>query len=109
MLQAALDGIQRVSRDNARTPVQWSNCENAGFTTGKPWISVNPNYKEGINVEDEQKDPESVLAFWQKALKMRKEYSTLFTHGDFDVVEDGADGKTIFCFCERIQRREAHS
>ncbi len=62
----------RASRDNARTPVQWSAGENAGFTTGKPWFSINPNYKE-INVESEETDPDSILNFYRKAVRLRKE------------------------------------
>ncbi len=61
----------RASRDNARTPVQWSREENAGFTTGKPWFTVNPNYLE-INVEDSEANPDSVLHFYRKAIALRK-------------------------------------
>ena len=59
------------SRDSARTPVQWTAGENAGFTTGKPWFYVNPNYRE-VNVEAEEKDPDSLLNFYKKAIALRK-------------------------------------
>ena len=64
------------SRDSARTPVQWSSEENAGFTTGKPWFYVNENYKT-INVADQDKDEKSVLNFYRDAIKLRKELSSV--------------------------------
>ena len=62
----------RASRDNARTPVQWDATENAGFTTGKPWFTVNPNYRE-INGAAAEADPDSLLHFYRKAIQLRKE------------------------------------
>jgi oligo-1,6-glucosidase len=64
--------IRRATRDSARTPVQWSAEKNAGFTKGEPWFTVNPNYTE-INVEKEEADEHSLLNFYRKALKLRKE------------------------------------
>ncbi len=69
------------SRDSARTPVQWSAEENAGFTTGTPWFYVNENYKE-INVADQEKDENSVLNFYRYAIKLRKELSSV-RHGNY--------------------------
>ena len=69
------------SRDSARTPVQWSAEKHAGFTTGEPWFYVNENYKE-INVADQESDPESVLNFYRKAIKLRKTLSAV-RHGDY--------------------------
>ncbi len=66
--------LWRSSRDNARTPVQWSGAENAGFTTGKPWMSVNPNYVH-INAAQQEEDPDSVLNFYRKAIALRKKLS----------------------------------
>ncbi len=60
------------SRDNARTPVQWDDSEQAGFTSGTPWIPVNPNYKE-INAKAETKDPDSVFHYYKKLIALRKE------------------------------------
>lgn len=60
------------TRDNSRTPVQWNSTENAGFTTGKPWFYVNPNYKE-INVESQENDPDSVLNHYRALIKFKKE------------------------------------
>ncbi len=69
----ALKLANYASRDNARTPVQWSAEKNAGFTTAeKPWFKLNDNYKE-INVEAAEKDPNSVLNYYRKLLKFRKE------------------------------------
>ena len=62
----------KVSRENARTPVQWSSDENAGFTTGKPWFNINENYNS-INVQSEDKDPDSVLNFYRSLIAFRKE------------------------------------
>ena len=69
--EEALDACIRYSRDNARTPMQWSHEKEAGFTTGKPWLKVNPNYT-GINVEDQLKDEDSVLHFYKKLIALRK-------------------------------------
>lgn len=72
------------SRDNARTPMQWDNSKNAGFTTGTPWLKVNPNY-QSINVKDQLADETSVLAYYKKLLSLRKseEYKEVFTYGTF--------------------------
>ena len=69
--EEALDACIRYSRDNARTPMQWSHEKEAGFTTGKPWLKVNPNYME-INVEDQLNDEDSVLHFYKKLIALRK-------------------------------------
>ncbi|HHZ18557.1 MAG TPA: alpha-glucosidase [Acholeplasmataceae bacterium] len=63
--------IKYMSRDNARTPMQWSGAENAGFTTGKPWIGINSNYPE-INVEKDLGDPGSILNYYRKIFAIRK-------------------------------------
>ena len=71
--------LWRSSRDSARTPVQWDDNENAGFTTGTPWFYVNENYKE-INVAKQDADPDSILNFYRKAVKLRKSLSCV-RHG----------------------------
>lgn len=80
----ALDACFRYSRDNARTPMQWSCEKEAGFTTGKPWLKVNRNYTE-INVEDQLKDEDSVLHFYKKLIALRKSeaYREILTYGRF--------------------------
>lgn len=90
------------SRDNARTPVQWSSADNAGFTTAeKPWFYINENYWK-INVEDQEEDPNSLLNFYRKLIKFRKK---------FQVVRDGiykehyAESSKIYCY-ERVLGNE---
>lgn len=80
--EAALKAVARHSRDNARTPMQWTGGENAGFTAGTPWLRVNPNYTS-INVEDERKDPDSVLHFYRQLIALRKnpEYKETVVYG----------------------------
>ena len=70
------------SRDNARTPMQWDDGENAGFTEKEPWIGVNPNYRE-INAAAQMADPDSVFRFYQRLVALRKEYP-VFVDGRFD-------------------------
>lgn len=65
--------VQKSSRDSARTPMQWTGGRNAGFSTGVPWFFVNDNYKQ-INVEEQEKDEDSLLNFYRKLLKFRKEH-----------------------------------
>lgn len=79
--QKRLQRLWYGSRDSARTPVQWSAEENAGFTTGKPWFYVNENYRE-INVAAQEEDPDSVLNFYRKAIALRKELSCV-RFGDY--------------------------
>ena len=82
--EEALRIVNRYSRDNARTPVQWDSSKNAGFTTGTPWLPLNPNYKK-INVAEQEKDPESVLSYYKKLTALRKnpEYKETMVYGDF--------------------------
>ena len=70
------DAIRRKGRDNARTPMQWSTAPNAGFTTGEPWLTVNPNYRE-INAEDQIGREDSVFACYQTLIRLRKELPVL--------------------------------
>ena len=69
-----LEAMWRSSRDSARTPVQWDDSENAGFTTGTPWFYVNQNYKQ-INVAQQEADPDSILNFYREAIALRKKLS----------------------------------
>ena len=81
----ALYMCYRISRDNARTPMQWNSSKNAGFTDGKPWLKVNQNYTD-INVENQLENENSVLRYYQKLIALRKseEYSDIFTNGHFE-------------------------
>ena len=82
--EEALKAVGAFSRDNARTPMQWDSSENAGFTAGKPWIRLNPNYKT-INAAQQEKDPDSVLSFYKKLTALRKqdEYKDTIVYGAF--------------------------
>lgn len=73
--------LQYMSRDNARTPMQWDESENAGFTTGRPWIEVNPNYKE-INVEKALKDENSIFQYYKKIISLRKKHE-IIVYGNY--------------------------
>ena len=75
-VERRLERIHVSTRDSARTPVQWTDGKNAGFTTGKPWFYVNPNYSF-INAEAEDKDPHSILNFYRRCLALRKHSRTL--------------------------------
>ena len=80
--EEAMDICYKHSRDNGRTPMQWSGEKNAGFTTGKPWLKVNPLYKH-CNVAAQLEDENSVLSYYKKVIALRKhsEYSDLFVYG----------------------------
>lgn len=82
--EQALAACEKMSRDNARTPMQWDSSPNAGFTTGTPWLKVNDNYPE-INVAAQENDPDSVLNHYRRLTALRKspEYRQLFTYGEF--------------------------
>ena len=79
-------------RDNARTPMQWKDVPQAGFTSGTPWLKVNDNYPV-INVEKEEGQPDSVLHYYRKLIALRKsgEYRELFTYGKFEPAYENAD------------------
>lgn len=76
--------IRRKGRDNARTPMQWSAGEKAGFTDGEPWMPVNPNYTR-INAEAEEGDSDSVLAFYKALIRIRREHPVVID-GDFTLL-----------------------
>ena len=82
-VEDALHMIEKYGRDNARTPFQWDSSENAGFTTGTPWLRVNPNYTE-INLADEKGDEGSVYNYYRSLIRLRKseEYAETLVHGD---------------------------
>lgn len=103
----ALKAVTRCSRDNARTPMQWTSEENAGFTTGEPWLKVNSNY-ERINAEDQMKRQDSVFSFYKELIRLRKDerYKDCIVYGkQIPVLEDvdnlmafyrQSDEKTLF-------------
>ena len=90
--EEALTVCGRMSRDNARTPMQWNSGEHAGFTTGTPWLKVNSNYTE-INVEKQEEDADSVLNYYRRLVAVRKapEYREVFTYGAFEPEYEDTD------------------
>jgi len=94
----ALEVVHARSRDNARTPMQWDSGEQAGFTTGTPWIKVNPNYKE-INVAHALADPNSVFYYYQKLIKLRKE-NPVVVYGSYEVLL--ASDEEIYAFIRTV-------
>ena len=82
--EEVMRSIYARSRDNARTPMQWTAGENAGFTTGTPWVTINPNYRQ-INAEAALEDPDSVFYCYQKLIALRKQYS-VFRDGSFTLL-----------------------
>lgn len=87
--QSLIHAINVKGRDNARTPIQWDNKKNAGFTTGTPWLHVNPNYHQ-INVEAALKDPNSIFYTYQKLIKLRHN-NPIVVDGDFELVKGTGD------------------
>ena len=95
------------SRDNARTPMQWDDSKNAGFTTGTPWIAVNPNYTK-INAKEQVTRENSVFNYYKKLISLRKEYE-IIVYGDYNlllpedsdlfVYERSLDGKKLLVVC----------
>lgn len=93
-----LQGQKISARDNGRTPFQWNNTTNAGFTTGTPWLKVNPNYKE-VNVAAEEKDPNSILNYFRKAVKLRKALPEL-VYGKYDLV--GKNNEQVYAYTRTL-------
>ena len=86
--------LRNKSRDNARTPMQWDENDEAGFTTGVPWMPVNPNYKR-INAAAQIGDEDSVYNYYRKLISLRKEYP-IIVNGDFELV--GEDDAAVFTY-----------
>jgi oligo-1,6-glucosidase len=82
--EAIMQSIYTKGRDNARTPVQWNDSGNAGFTTGIPWIKVNPNYKE-VNAEQAVKDSDSIFHYYKKLIELRKQHE-IIVYGSFEML-----------------------
>lgn len=90
------------SRDNARTPFQWNDKENAGFTSGTPWIMVNPNYKE-INAEEQMSREDSVFRYFQKLIRLRKEHEVI-VYGTYDLLLP--DSKEIYAYTRSLGEKK---
>ena len=90
------------SRDNARTPMQWDDSEQAGFTDGESWIKVNPNYKE-INAAQQLEDPNSIFYYYQKLIRLRKE-KDIIVYGGFEPLY--RDDEQIFAYIRRQEQEK---
>lgn len=100
--EEALEYCYKYSRDNARTPMQWNDDVNGGFTKGRPWLAMNPDYT-CINVEEQEKREDSVLSCYKKVIALRKapEYRETFTYGRF--LPDYEDHDYIFAYHRKIE------
>lgn len=92
--EEALTMVNRKTRDNARTPMQWNEDKNAGFSNGKPWIEVNPNYRK-INAKKDLQDSDSIYRFYQKLLKLRNDNQVLL-EGKYDLITP--EDSSIFAY-----------
>ncbi|XXM71391.1 glycoside hydrolase family 13 protein [Lysinibacillus sphaericus] len=93
-----MEAIYRKGRDNARTPMQWDGSEHAGFTTGAPWLKVNPNYKE-INAENALKDPSSIFYYYKELNRLRKEHD-IIVYGTYDLILE--DDPQIYAYTRTL-------
>ncbi|GGK36483.1 oligo-1,6-glucosidase [Caldalkalibacillus thermarum] len=96
--EAMMKAIHERSRDNARTPMQWNDQKHAGFTTGTPWIAVNPNYKS-INVEQALNDPNSIFYYYQKLIQLRKTYDVI-VYGQYRLIME--EDEQIYAYLRQL-------
>ncbi|WP_077624505.1 glycoside hydrolase family 13 protein [Sediminibacillus massiliensis] len=93
-----MKGIHARSRDNGRTPVQWSASEHAGFTSGEPWIAVNPNYEQ-VNAEIVKNNPDSIFYYYKKLIKLRKD-NPIIVHGKYELILE--DDEQIYAYTRTL-------
>lgn len=101
--QEVMEIIWAKGRDNSRTPMQWSDRPNGGFTTGTPWMGVNENYKT-INVEKQWNEPDSVLAFYREMIKLRKQ-EEVFVYGEYNLILE--DDTKVYGYTRTLENQEA--
>ena len=97
-----LEGQKISARDNGRTPFQWDDSKNAGFTNGTPWIKVNPNYKK-INVAAQDKDPNSVLNYFRRMIKLRKQLPEL-VYGKYELLDK--TNEKIYAYTRTLDKKK---
>ncbi|NFN17532.1 alpha-glucosidase [Clostridium botulinum] len=97
-----MEGIYDRGRDNARTPMQWNSSVNAGFTTGTPWIKVNPNYNE-INAESQIGDKDSIFNYYKELIKIRKD-NEIIVYGNYDLILD--DSEDIYAYVRTLNEEQ---
>ncbi|MGL4740281.1 MAG: glycoside hydrolase family 13 protein [Sarcina sp.] len=95
----AIAYVHAISRDNARTPMQWNSSTNAGFTQGKPWMKINPNYKE-INVDIEEEREDSVLNFYKRLISIKKNSKTLL-YGKYELILE--EDESIYAYTREFK------
>ncbi|MCC7246420.1 MAG: alpha-glucosidase [Saprospiraceae bacterium] len=101
-LKRFLEGMKISSRDNGRTPMQWDNTLNSGFSTGAPWLKVNPNYTT-VNVAAQQNDPASNLNYFRKMIQLRKNTPALI-HGDWELID--AENPDVFAYLRTLDGKK---
>ena len=101
-LKAFLEEQKQTSRENGRTPFQWDAKQNAGFTTGTPWLKVNPNYTT-VNAAQQEKDPNSTLNYFRKLVQLRKNEPTLI-YGKFELVDE--NNPAIFAYTRELNGKK---
>ncbi len=101
-LKAFLEEQKQTSRENGRTPFQWDTTQNAGFTTGTPWLKVNSNYTF-INAEAQEKDPNSVLNYFRKLVQIRKEEPTLI-YGKYTLLDK--ENPSVFAYSRELNGKK---
>jgi len=111
-----MESIYAKGRDNSRTPMQWDNTVNAGFTMGTPWIKVNPNYIN-INVQAAISNPDSIYHYYRKLISLRKKHKVI-VYGSYDLLLENhseifaykraLDGETVIVICNFSRKRSKH-
>ncbi|GEQ70723.1 hypothetical protein JCM33374_g4402 [Metschnikowia sp. JCM 33374] len=104
-LSCVMKNLQLLARDNARTPMQWNDSVNGGFSTGKPWMRVNDNHTE-INANEQVANPDSVFCFYKEALKIRKQYKDVLIYGSLEILD--VENEKTFSFLKRKEGKSAY-
>jgi oligo-1,6-glucosidase len=101
-LKAYIETLKRMSRDNSRTPFQWNNTANAGFTTASPWLKVNPDYIT-VNAAAQEKDPNSVLNYFKKMVKLRKALPEL-VYGKYELID--RNNEKVYAYTRTLDNKK---
>jgi oligo-1,6-glucosidase len=101
-LKTFLESQKIAARDNGRTPFQWDNTANAGFSSGKPWLKVNPNYTD-VNVAAEEAKPDSPLNYFRKLTKLRKE-NLVLVYGKYTLLD--ADNESVYAYTRELNGKK---
>jgi oligo-1,6-glucosidase len=101
-LKAFLEGEKQTARENGRTPFQWDDKQNAGFTTGTPWLKVNPNYTT-VNSDQQEKDPNSTLNYFRKMVKLRKD-NLVLVYGKYTLLDK--DNPNVYAYTRELDDKK---